>query len=173
MPRITLTAAVAALAASAILLAGCASPQDGPLRLVDTKSPVQLLRNEAVDRVDPDVVDNVIKAGDTSFPCVTEDGNAEGLVRQWKSSTDLAIVAGTDQRQVAEALVASFTEQGWSASVAESSGLEVTTLTSDTSVATIEVSAADESTNGLVRVVALGPCVVTEGPDSAEVRSLG
>jgi len=165
--------ALIAVAAATLLLAGCSSPASDDLRLVDTKSPVQLLRNEAVDRVDPLVVDGVRKSSDTSFPCVTGDGNPGGLIRQWKSSTDLAVAAGLDEREIAAGLVDTFLEQGWAAETADSSGLEVTRLTSETSVATIEVSAADETTSALIRVVAIGPCVLTDGPDSAEVTTLG
>ena len=55
-----------------VTLAGC-STDDGRLRLVETKSPVQLLRNEAWLRL-PDVMVKVdYETLDVSMPC-DEDG---------------------------------------------------------------------------------------------------
>jgi len=171
----TKTIAAAALAA-VLLLTGCATQPtaSGGLTLLDTKSPVQLMRNEAADRLDPAVFDDVRKTADASFPCVTEDGNEGGFVRQWKSSTDLGLIADADEVAAAAQIVESLIGQGWTVVGSdEESAVELTVLTNPESLATIEVAAADESTSSLVRITATGPCVMTEGPDSAEVTSLG
>lgn len=171
----TRTIAAATLAA-VLLLTGCATqPQaSSGLSLLDTKSPVQLMRNEAADRLDPTVFDDVRKTSDASFPCVTDDGNEGGFVRQWKSSTDLGLVDGADQVVAAMQIVDSLVGQGWEVEESdEESAVDLTVLTNSESLATIEVAAADESTSSLVRITATGPCVMTEGPDSAEVSSLG
>jgi len=171
----TRSIAVATLA-GVLLLSGCAAQPAATrdLTLLDTKSPVQLMRNEAADRLDPAVFDKVRKSSDASFPCVTEDGNAGGLVRQWKSSTDLALVEGADERAAAKHIVDSLVDQGWDVEEsAEQSSVDLTVLSNPGSLALIEVAAADESKSSLVRVTATGPCVMTDGPDSAEVRNLG
>ena len=170
-----MTRTLAALGlAAALVLTGCAAqPAADGLTLLQTKSPVQLMRNEAADRLDPAVFDVVRKSTDTSFPCVTEDGNDGGIVRQWKSSTDLALVEGADENAAAEAIVESFVTQGWAAEKLEEAGVDLTELSKAESIAVIRVAAADESTSALVRITALGPCVVTGGPDSDEVVNLG
>jgi len=163
------------LAAAVLLLAGCAAspaPSD-ELRLVETKSPVQLLRNEAAGRLDASVVSDVRKTGDLSFPCYNEEQNPGGIVRQWKSSADLVLVEGSDRVGAAQSLVASFVEQGWSAKeVSSDTSFGLTLLTSTTSVASIEVSSADETASAMIRITATGPCVTTGGPDSDEVTAL-
>ena len=45
-------------------------------------------------------------------------------------------------------------------------------LTKESSVASIEISSADESASAMIRITATGPCVTTDGPDSDEVVSL-
>ena len=163
------------LAAAILLLAGCsaASPGADELRLVETKSPVQLLRNEAAGRLDASVVSDVRKTGVLSFPCYTDEENPGGLVRQWKSSADLVLVEGADRVTAAQSLVASFVDQGWTATeVSSDSSFGLTTLTSTKSVASIEVSSADETASSMIRITATGPCVTTGGPDSDEVTTL-
>lgn len=166
----------AATLAAVLLLSGCAGQPSSSsgLSLLDTKSPVQLMRNEAADRIDPAVFDDVRKTSDASFPCVTDDGNEGGFVRQWKSSTDLGLVEGADEVAAAEGIVASLVDQGWEVEQSgEESSVDLTVLTNAESLATIEVAAADESKSSLVRITATGPCVMTDGPDSAEVTNLG
>jgi hypothetical protein len=163
------------LAAAILLLAGCSSaaPTSDELRLVETKSPVQLLRNEAAGRLDTSVVSDVRKTGDLSFPCYNEQENPGGLVRQWKSSADLVLVDGADRVGAAQALVTSFVDQGWTAEeVSSDTSFGLTLLTSTKSVASIEVSSADETASAMIRITATGPCVTTDGPDSAEVTAL-
>lgn len=163
------------LVTAVLLLAGCAaSPASSDeLRLVETKSPVQLLRNEAAGRLDASVVSDVRKTGDLSFPCYNEEENPGGLVRQWKSSADLVLVEGSDRVGAAQSLVTSFVEQGWTArEVSSDTSFGLTLLTSTDSVASIEVSSADETASAMIRITATGPCVTTGGPDSDEVTSL-
>ena len=164
-----------ALAVLVLLLAGCASSPGAAdeLRLVETKSPVQLLRNEAAGRLDASVVSTVRKTGDLSFPCYNEEENPGGLIRQWKSSADLVLVEGSDRVGAAQALVTSFVDQGWTAKeVSSDTSFGLTLLSSEKSVASIEVSSADETASAMIRITATGPCVTTGGPDSDEVTSL-
>jgi hypothetical protein len=119
MARRTATQVIATSAAGLLLLlAGCAGTGDegangGGPRLVDTKSPVQLLRNDATDRVDPADIASIRKEVDQSEPCYTEDKNPGGLIRQWKSSVELVLADGTDRVAIMTGLVQSFTDQGW------------------------------------------------------------
>lgn len=167
---------VAAALAAVLLLAGCAgavSPGSTELKLVDTKSPVQLLRNEAAGRLDTDLVSDVRKTGDLSFPCYNEEENPGGLIRQWKSSADLVLVEGADRVGAAQTLAQSFVDQGWVAKeVSSDTSFALTILTNESSVASIEISSADESASAMIRITATGPCVTTEGPESDEVTSL-
>lgn len=170
-PRITLAASLAAV----LILTGCAGSAgaDDALRLVDTKSPVQLLRNEAAGRLDSDVVSMVRKTGDLSFPCYNEEENPGGLIRQWKSSAELVLVDGSDRVGAAQALTASFVEQDWVAKeVSSDTSFALTILTKPSSVASIEISSADETASAMIRITATGPCVTTDGPDSDEVTAL-
>ncbi len=70
-------------------------------------------------------------------------------------------------------LVTSFTDQGWtSEELSNTADLWDVTLSSDASLATIEISSSELSVVSIIRVVSTGPCVKTDGPDSDEVKSL-
>ena len=169
--RIPLAAGLAAI----LLLSGCASSaaSGDDQRLVDTKSPVQLLRNEAAGRLDEALVSEVRETGDSSSACYNEEENPGGLVRQWKSSADLVLVDGADRVGAAQALAQSFVEAGWVAKeVSSDTSFALTILTNESSVASIEISSADESASAMIRITATGPCVVTDGPESDEVTKL-
>ena len=175
-PEVTMTLrAPIAIAIILPLLAGCtaAAATGNELSLVETKSPVQLLRNEAAGRLDSSVVSDVRKTGDQSFPCYNEEENPGGLVRQWKSSADLVLLEGSDRVGAAQALVTSFVDQGWTAKeVSSDTSFGLTLLTNAKSVASIEVSSADETASAMIRITATGPCVTTGGPESDEVTGL-
>ena len=160
-----------------LLLAGCAgtaeSGSSGEPRLVDTKSPVQLLRNDATGLVDEADIASIRKEVDQSEPCYTEEKNPGGLIRQWKSSVELVLADGTDRVAIMDKLVTSFTDQGWtSEELSNTADLWDVTLSSDASLATIEISSSELSVVSIIRVVSTGPCVKTDGPDSDEVKSL-
>jgi hypothetical protein len=161
------------------VLAGCAGTDDtvgatsGEPRLVDTKSPVQLLRNDATDRVDAADIASIRKEVDQSEPCFTEEKNPGGLVRQWKSSVELVLADGVDRVAIMDTLVQSFTEQDWtSEELSNTADVWDVVLSSDASLATIEISSTELSVVSIIRVISTGPCVTTDGPDSDEVTSL-
>ena len=119
------TAAAAALVALSLAgltaCAGSSSPSAGggaALTLAQTKSPVQLLRNEAASRIDEFVVETVNETEDLSTACKTEEADPLGLSRSWTSSVEVSLKEGSAWRTsiVADELVASFEEQGWVAS---------------------------------------------------------
>ena len=154
----------------ALALAGCSSAP-GALTLVETKSPVQLLRNEAWYRLPEVMVKEDSETTDTSQAC--DDG---GLMRLWRSST-VALVTNSQAPRVVLAgdnLAASFVEQGWEAARSEEGAVVLTVLTKQASVATIEIEAVEKTEvhRASIRITASGPCVLTAGADSDEVRTL-
>lgn len=161
------------------LLAGCASSSasSSELTLAKTKSPVQLLRNEAASRVPTAIIEDVLENEDISISCKTEAVDPKGLVRRWKSSVLMGVETGSSWRvaNVTEDIVTSFTDEGWVASRGPASTVTVTILESEMSSATIEITATlpkEDKTGAAVRITTTGPCVGTDGADSTEVRKL-
>ncbi len=165
-----MSARLIALASIALLLSGCSAEPEA-LTLVETKSPVQLLRNEAWYRLPEVMIKGDSETTDVSVAC-----DSDGYSRSWQSST-VALLNNSfapRARGVAEALTASFEEQGWVATSNESPTAVVTLLVKTSSVAHIEIEATDKTSEhrATVRITATGPCVDTAGPDSDEVRDL-
>jgi len=155
---------------AALALAGCSSAPHG-LTLVETKATVQLLRNDAWYRLPEVMVKEDAETTDASEAC-----DESGAMRSWTSST-VALVTNSQAPRVVTAgdnLAASFTEQGWEASRSEDGAAVLTVLTRSTSVAVIEIEAVEktEAHRASIRITASGPCVVTAGADSDEVRNL-
>lgn len=154
----------------ALALAGCSSAPD-TLTLVETKSPVQLLRNEAWYRLPEVMIKSDNETTDESQAC-----DDDGAMRNWRSST-VALVTNSQAPRVVLAgdnLAASFVEQGWEAARSEEGAVVLTVLTKQASVATIEIEAVEktEAHRASIRITASGPCVMTAGADSDEVRTL-
>jgi hypothetical protein len=161
------------------LLAGCASSSasSNELTLAKTKSPVQLLRNEAASRVPSGIVGEVLGNEDISISCKTEAVDPKGLVRRWKSSVLMGIEKGSSWRvtNVTDDIVDSFTEEGWTASRGPATTVTVTILESELSSAAIEIASTlpkEDKSGATIRITTTGPCVATEGADSSEVRKL-
>ena len=178
-------------ALSAITLAGCASPGAGipgdypDVTLAETKSPAQLLRNEAAARLPEEVIDEIVEAEDVSVACLSEADDPEGLVRSWHSTVDVRIVGDVTVASLVSDLVASFEEQGWVArDLGGTSSVVKKLLESDGSLADIQVSGltpdANQASTSLEEVVdqptvtigVHGPCVRTGGAESDEVAAL-
>ncbi|WP_411698661.1 hypothetical protein [Conyzicola sp.] len=179
-------AALALVALAGATLAGCAAQPgagagggaDASLTLAQTKSPVQLLRNEAADRIDQFIVETVNETEDLSVACKTEEVDPLGLERSWTSSVEVSLKAGSAWRAtiVADDLIASFEEQGWIASRAAPSAVTYTGLKSDASAATIGITVTNEdlatATPAKLQITTEGPCVTTAGAESDEVTKL-
>ena len=190
----TFISAIIAMGCVAVSLSACAGdpasnlPGTYPeLTIAESKSPVQLLRNDAAGRIPTAVIDTVEDANDGSVACLGENEDPEGLVRSWNSGAVVTIVSGSQWRvdAIVDNLVASFVDQGWTArSLGGSANLKSQLLSSDKSMAEITVSAKipDEdqtsiSTEESVEVVTVevnvvGPCVITDGADSDEVKKV-
>ena len=157
-----------------VALSGCASAQgDGAMTLAQTKQSVQLLRNASAERIDAAAVADIRKTGDQSFPCVTDDGNPDGLIRQWQSNAEVVLAEGADRIVTTGDLVQSLVDDGWVATeVSNGDSFGQTDLASASSLASISVASADQSAISIIRLTVKGPCVVTDGPDSDEVKQL-
>ena len=163
----------ALIVTASLALAGCASSTtNDAMTLTSTKSPAQALRNEIAGRIPSGVVDGIVEA-DHSESC-----DAKGLVRSWRSTATASIapLSAGHLESITDDLVASFVDQGWEASTRDaSSKLFEYRLTSDTSSADVRITGDlgnDDRSDATVLIVVNGPCVVTEGPDSAEVKRL-
>ena len=156
-----------------LVLTGCSTPEIEPLTLVQSKSPVQLLRNEAWYRLPEVMVKGDSETTDESVPC---DSDPQELMRSWHSST-VALVNNSFAPRVVgvgDQLAQTFVDQGWEADRTETDVSVVTVLTRPVSIAVIEIEAILKTSEhrATVRISATGPCVATAGKDSDEVKSL-
>lgn len=164
MSRLTTTLPVAAALAASLALGGCAGAAPEPVSLVDTKSPVQLLRNGVASRITAGALFSVDNSQDLSQECGAGDPE-----RRWFSGVELSV---TDfwvelMPDIMRSLVDSFVEDGWTP-VTEG---DQVTLVSETSVANIHIAPSSGDEPRIV-VEVTGPCVLTDGADSDEVLSL-
>ena len=155
------------------LLSACSTPAIEPLTLAQSKSPVQLLRNEAWYRLPEVMVKGDSETTDESVAC---DDDPQELMRSWHSST-IALVNNSFAPRVVgvgDELAQTFVEQGWEAERTETETSVLTVLTRPVSIAVIEIEAVLKTSEhrATVRISATGPCVATAGKDSDEVRSL-
>lgn len=163
-------------------LAGCAAPggaQAGSAELdvvdstlVETKSSVQLLRNEAASRIPDIVVNELVDTTDASSACQPASVDPGELARAWRSTATLTMTNSQAARVdvVTAELVASFTDQGWVAEPDDAA----TRLTREESLATVVVAGTAKTTvdHATIAITVTGPCVLTEGPESDEVLNL-
>jgi hypothetical protein len=177
----------------ALAATGCSAETDtkAGVTLAATKSPVQLLRNEAATRIPTSIIETVTQTEDVSKPCLDEAQDPQGLQRSWHSSAQVTVEDAAHWRidAVTDEIAASFVEQGW---VARPLGGTPTShailLSSANSPAEIQLSAnrpdpdasptstSTPATEGVVAVTidlsVHGPCVETEGPESSAVKKL-
>jgi hypothetical protein len=179
-------AAAALIVVSLAGAAGCAQASPVGPSLADTKSPVQLLRNEAASRIPPAAIEAVSRTDDRSARCDTESVDPEGLRRSWRSSTEVTVEAAATWRvdTIVDDIGQSFAEQGWTVTpVAAHDGTHALTLHRDGSASDIRISAhrpdpgteptaTDAEEPVTIEVSTRGPCVDTEGPDSDAVKKL-
>ena len=154
----------------ALLLAGCDTDAEVMLTLAESKSPVQLLRNEVASRVPQDLVQQVVNE-DYSEAC-----GADGSIRSWHSSVRLEVGAAqsADVDTLIDDLSTSFEADGWIATPGnERLEQKQAVYTRGGTAAEIHITAEDRAGVGHAVVVSVfGPCVQTDGPDSDEVTSL-
>ena len=161
-------------------------PGDYPdLTLAESKSPVQLLRNEAVSRIPEAVVLNAPSNIDGSQAGLSASEDPDGVIRRWTSSVDvnLVLAEAPNTQTIVDTVLATFTEDGWmsQAITGTKSGTQAHLLTNEAADSTslslaqvrIEGIVAIDGSSSFIRVEAIGPCVVTDGADSVEVTELG
>lgn len=173
--RVTAVFTLLVLTSSAVL-AGCASRPEVPegnypdVTLARSKSPVQLVRNSVGTRIPAIVLESVDETEDTSIACLSIEEDPEGYIRSWRSSVEATIVSGSAWRvdAIASNLIQSFTDQGWT-SVDDG---DSTRVSNGDGVELIVTPLPVSETEAQIRIEANGPCVVTAGSDSDEVRSL-
>lgn len=165
------TLAVAAFVLAApLLVTACSAEPRLELSLVDTKSTVQLLRNETAGRVPNDTLESVVNSEDTSVEC---DGGDP--YRHWRSSVTLNISAmrAIEAPTIFAELVDSYVADGWELDTA---GLREAVLSSADSIATIDILVTEDAdrdgVGASIEVAVTGPCVMTDGEHSDEVREL-
>lgn len=182
------TRTIAAIALAAVLLTGatgCATATKSGPTLADTKSPVQLLRNEVASRIPPAVIETVSETEDYSIRCKSESEDPVGLRRSWHSNAQVTVETGAVWRvdAIVDEIGQSFAEQGWTSTpVSVDDHTHAVELTRENSASEIRVSAhrpnpeaplaSDEGEPVTIDVELHGPCVDTEGPDSDAVRKL-
>lgn len=162
-------------------LVGCASSAESSadlgtgvsteLSLVETKSPVQLLRNDVASRVPAIAIEGVAELADVSVACGGPE-DAAGIARSWRSTATFLVsnsrVATIDG--VIASIAEEYTKRDWSTEVDGSA----TVLSSDVSPATISIEAVHrgEGKQPAIRIATSGPCVATDGENSDEVKEL-
>ena len=159
------------------VLAACSSESDQVITLADTKSPVQLLRNEAAGRVPTDAVEQVLLEQDESTSCRTPETDPDGLLRSWRSIIrfELRNDGTVDPQGVIDELASTFVDDGWSkGSFGVASIIELTRPNSETQIhLSLALPDEDAETGGEVQLAVSGPCVMTPGATSSEVTQLG
>ncbi|MGV8969564.1 MAG: hypothetical protein ACOH1J_03860 [Microbacteriaceae bacterium] len=166
--------------ACAVALSGCSGEDTGEISvsLAQTKSPVQLMRNEAASRIPSGAISSTDQVEDLSVACKTEAADPEGRDRSWRSSVLVSIEDGSSWRvsNLGDDLAASFVDEGWALNKGPKSATTNLLLDNPGSAASITLSvteAPEGSKEGAsIRVVATGPCVSTDGADSQEVKQL-
>lgn len=165
--------ALPAAAAFAIVLslAACSEEKTG-LTLAETKSPVQLLRNEAASRVPAGLVGEVENSSDSSESCRTAEADPEGLQRAWKSSVRIVLTPEAELDLVLSKFYVSFREDGWEQGTYGSD--TIVEFTRDGSIANIHITSreAKDGAPAELQVQVAGPCVMTDGEGSDEVTRL-
>jgi hypothetical protein len=165
MPQLNHLLLAVTLVVSSAAIAGCSSPTEQPVTLVQTKSPVQLLRNAVAGRVAAGAISEVQSTQDVSVECGAGDPH-----RRWISGAELVITQSWTELipGISTSLVESYQADGWTATTSDGG---LVTLDNSESLATIEISVSDGAP-ARISVEVSGPCVLTDGADSDEVRNL-
>jgi hypothetical protein len=172
-----LARAVRALAATValVVLAGCATTST-ELTLQDVKSPLQLLRNQTASAVPAADIDHITHPSDSAIPCHDDAADPEHKWLTWQSSVLIYLTfdASSDMTAFRNELAAGFQDRGWTQGVSDS--LNQVRLQRKGSIAVIDLYTTGRvkstRTGGQLRVDVTGPCVLTAGASSEEVRRL-
>jgi hypothetical protein len=156
-----------------VLLAACTSGSSGP-RLVDAKSIVQLVRNEAGARMPTESVASVTLVDDGSVACETVEVDPGGVQRRWASTSLVTFTdgaGGTLEATYAE-LIGSFSANGWSEVTYGGGGTVTLKKPGGDATLTFLAEAEEEGTPASIAITIESGCVATEGTGSEEVALL-
>ena len=171
----TRTPAIALVIVVLTTLAGCASTPAGAT-LADSKGLVQLVRNEAGQRLPDYEVENVELVDDGSEACKDEADDPEGLERRWVSTLliTLAPTAANSLESTYSELIESFVGNGWSeVSYGGDGATELQKPDQDASIAFAATKAdPDAATPPTIGITIHSACVTTAGAESDEVLEL-
>jgi len=157
------------------LIAGCTSTPAGAT-LADSKGLVQLVRNEAGQRLPADDVEDVTLVDDGSEACAEAADDPEGLERRWASTllVTLSPTASDTLETTYSELIDSFVGNGWSE--VSYGGGGAATLQKPDQEASIAFAAAKADPNAAtpptIRITIHSACVTTAGAESDEVTKL-
>ena len=182
------------LVLGSLALAGCATDASAAVQgeypditLAASKSPVQLLRNEAASRIPTGVIETVEETLDESVSCLDEGDDPDGTIRSWHSTAIVTIGSDAAWRveSIVDKLIASYTDQDRTArSLGQTADFRSSLLTSKTAKAEIQVigqrpdkdqvstSTEEKVDQVTIEIQVHGPCVRTPGAESAEVLKL-
>ena len=185
---------IVAVAAGIIIAGSLASCASAPatdtgtsVTLAQSKSPVQLLRNETASRIPTGAIEALGESTDSSVACLSEEDDPDGLVRQWTSTSVVLIERASQWRtkKIAKDLVQTLVDDGWTARDAGgSASVQSSLLTRGVSLAEIMITSKEPSestastskgevvTDYRIEIETHGPCVETDGPESDEVTRL-
>ena len=178
--KLRLPIAATAMAILAVnVLAGCGPAtvdlsEYGDYTLGETKSIVQLMRNDVAGSIPPSVVVSNGDSTDLSVACFPTSNDPDGLVRAWQSTVDIDILetAAGGVWGVFDRLVTSYQNKGWKVENLElPDASQAVKLTSGSIVAEIQLSIPEDE-SPVIELVATGPCSATAGADSDEVKLL-
>ncbi|TBN55479.1 hypothetical protein EYE40_14855 [Glaciihabitans arcticus] len=163
--------------ALAATLSGCGEDTASGERIVDTKGPTQILRNDAASRVDESMLLSADRKTDISESCGLEAKDPDGLMRYWHSGINLNLDTSSAEsaQSEGEKLVASYVSEDWEATTQSGSDGSTTILENKASEQEIRVTVTNGGSGGLgamITVDVYGPCVETGGPDSEEIKNL-
>lgn len=167
---------VVAMVLAAGALAGCSGSAVADTtnsQLAASKSPVQLLRNQMANRIAKNDIYGRITSAEQVTQCtpshMAQGADPEDYLEYTASVTVPLKVSPTGARND---LLKSLSDSGWTKGLSPVS--TAVRMHSASSVAQIDVFADKPSGNstGSLRVVVSGPCVLTDGIDSPEVKQV-
>ncbi len=163
------------LAIATFALTGCTSTIATAETLAGTKSPVQLTRNTVASLIADEAIDIRETTTDESMSCTSDPAGRE---RAWFSGIRLILVAdaAAKAQDIGAGMVVELESAGWSSTEELDEKSSTWNLAKPgLSVDLVVTAVGDPDGNGKgasILVESTGPCVITDGANSAEVRAL-
>ena len=158
----------------ALTSSGCASALKPSPSLAETKSPTQLLRNNAASYFS-DISDAGPVVVDHSDACLSSNDDPDGLVRRWVSSVDLTLVATVTESldELPNRVLDPYLANDWIVAYEAAREIGLTNQKFESMLKITPSGGVDGTGAGShIVIIALGPCVDTGGAESDEVKQL-